>query len=464
MIGQVMKLRIPEPKTRWGVLLSWSAAILLTAVARPLVAAPPRQPNIILMLADDVARDWVSCYGASHPTPNLDKLAADGIRFENAWSGPICSVSRVMILTGQYPFRTGWNVHHDATRWGGKGFDPAAFPTVATVLRQAGYATAVAGKWQINDLRPDPDVLKKHGFDEHCMWPGGEAGNLEISDKRYWDAFLQTNGERRTHKGKFGPDVVHEFAKDFIRRHKDKPFFLYYPLISTHGPLEVPPGSTRSLQDVQGVHGDLMTHLDGQVGDLRKFLDELGLTSQTVVIYTGDNGTAVGGTLHGRRVPGAKGRTSDLGLHVPLIITAPMLTRGGVVTTALADFTDLFPTFVELAGAQVPPGLKLDGHSLVPILQGQTSNGREWLFAEYGPRRTIRDQRYKLDKSGALYDLRDDPLEAKDLRNSTDPAVIAARQRLAAVLSSIPPDPAPPFDGFGTNTYAKGPTKGRSRE
>jgi arylsulfatase A-like enzyme len=463
MMGQSMKPRTPGSRERWGVLLSWGAAFLLTASASPVFAAPPKQPNIILMLADDVARDWVSCYGASHPTPNLDKLATDGVRFENAWSGPICSVSRVMILTGQYPFRTGWTVHHDAASWGG-GFDPERFTTIATVLRQAGYATAVAGKWQINDLRPDPDILKKHGFDEHCMWTGNEGGNLEISKKRYWDAFLQTNAERRTHKGKFGPDVVHEFAKDFIRRHKDGPFFLYYPLISTHGPLEVPPGSTRSLEDVQGVHGDLMTHLDGQVGDLRKFLDALGLTSQTVVIYTGDNGTVVGGTLHGQRVPGAKGRTSDLGLHVPLIITAPMLTRGGVVTTALADFTDLFPTFVELAGAKAPSALKLDGHSLVPILQGRTSNGREWLYAEYGPKRTIRDLRYKLDSSGAFYDVQNDPLESKDLRNSTDPERLAARRRLAAVLASIPPDPAPPFQGFGQAAYAKGPTKGRARE
>jgi arylsulfatase A-like enzyme len=431
---------------RVAVVWFWGAVVGCLPTALPAEV----RPNLIFILVDDVGRDWLSCYGSDQPTPSLDRLAGRGVRFENVWSTPLCTPSRVEFLTGQYPFRTGWTKHHDAPRWGGPGYDPDRFTGVARVLKSAGYATGIAGKWQINDLRSDPTILQRHGFDEHCLWPGVEQRNPP-SQKRYWDALLQTDGKRRTHTGEFGPDVIQRYALDFLRRRRAGPFFLYYPMILAHSPLETLPTADGKPPAVveKGTVADAMSYLDRQVGELLTELDELGLTEETVIVFAGDNGSASSGSLHGRRIPSGKTKTTDLGVHVPLLIAAPMLSSEARVTEALADFTDLFPTFVELAGVQVPEKLKLDGHSLVPVLQGKSTGERAWIYSQLGERRTVRNHRYKLDSSGALFDLVDDPFEKHDLQESADSAAAAAKQALAKVLAEIPPDAPPPFDGFG---------------
>ena len=194
----------------------------------PSAAADDDRPNIIFILLDDVGTDWISCYGAKHQTPNIDRLAEQGVRFKTAWATPLCTPTCVEFLTGQYGFRTGWKVHHDVPARGGAGLDPAKFTTIARVLRDAGYATALCGKWQINDLRPDKEILAKHGFQEHCLWPGGESKNPP-SESRYWDALIQTNGDRQVYEGKFGPDIVHEYAKAFVAKNTKQPFFFVLP-------------------------------------------------------------------------------------------------------------------------------------------------------------------------------------------------------------------------------------------
>ena len=131
-----------------------------------------QKPNVILVMVDDLGRDWVSCYGAKHQTPNLDQLAKEGVRYETAWSMPIGTPTRVTLLTGQYPFRHGWTTHYDVPRQGGGGLRPDRFTTFARVLRDHGYSTVIGGKWQVNHLGKQPNVLKEHGFDEHCVWPG----------------------------------------------------------------------------------------------------------------------------------------------------------------------------------------------------------------------------------------------------------------------------------------------------
>ena len=117
------------------------------------------RPNIILIMVDDMGRDWVSCYGADHRTPNIDRLAEQGVRYETAWCTPICTPTRVTLLTGQYPFNHGWTRHNDVPRWGGHGLSWTKFTTIARALRDAGYATAIGGKWQINHLGEQPDAL-----------------------------------------------------------------------------------------------------------------------------------------------------------------------------------------------------------------------------------------------------------------------------------------------------------------
>jgi arylsulfatase A-like enzyme len=129
------------------------------------------RPNILLILVDDLGKDWIGCYGADGAsTPHIDRLAAAGMKFRNAWSMPQCTPTRVTLLTGQYPWRTGWVNHWDVPRWGVGYFDWEEYTTFARVLRGAGYATAIAGKWQINDFRLEPGALAKHGFDDWCVW------------------------------------------------------------------------------------------------------------------------------------------------------------------------------------------------------------------------------------------------------------------------------------------------------
>jgi arylsulfatase A-like enzyme len=171
-------------------------------------------------------------------------------------------------------------------------------------LRRAGYATAIAGKWQINDLRPEPDILARHGFQRHCMWPGVEEGNPP-SSRRYWDAYLQTDGTRKVHTDEYGPDVTQRFALEFIRENKARPFLLYYPMISVHGPNEPTPlNRATPPKGEAALYAGSVTYMDRQIGELLDELDRLGIAQNTVVIFTGDNGSSTGGTHAGRAVFG----------------------------------------------------------------------------------------------------------------------------------------------------------------
>lgn len=423
------------------------AGLLVLVVTWGARAAPG--PNIVFILADDLGRDWLSCYGSSHATPNLDRLAESGVRFNTCWATPLCTPTRMMLLTGQYPWRSGWIAHHDVPRWGGVGFDPDKFTCIARVLKQAGYATAIAGKWQINDLRADGEIMRRHGFDEHCLWTGVEKGN-KASDRRYWDAFLQTNGERKTHAGGFGPDITQAFVMDFIARNKERPFFVYYPMIAVHAPNEPTPlNKGNAPRGEAALYAGMVTYMDHQVGQLMKYLDDLKVAEKTIIVFAGDNGSSTPGTLNQRKMPAGKAKTTDLGVHVPLIVRAPMLARQGRVSEALIDFTDFFPTLCEAAGAP-PPG-KLDGQSFVAVLKdaAQDTRHREWIFSQLGANRTVRDRRWKLDSDGSFYDIAQDPVQATDLSHNYEPEILAARQRLGIVLQSMPADAKRPFEPFG---------------
>jgi arylsulfatase A-like enzyme len=433
------------PHSPWRAVSVFS---MLLAVGGAVLRAADRPPNQILILVDDMARDWVGAYGAANATPSFDRLAAEGTRFETAWATPVCTPTRVAMLTGQYPFRTGWNVHYDVPRWGGLGLDPARFRTMGTLMREAGYATAIAGKWQVNDLRPDPAIMQRHGFDEHCLWTGVEAGN-PASEKRYWDAFLQRNGERKTFTGEFGPDVVQAFVIDFIKRHRDKPFFLYYPMIPVHAPNEPTPlNRAHPPEGEAALFAGMVEYADQQVGELLRVLDELGLAENTVIYFAGDNGSSTGGTLNGQAMPMAKAQVSDLGVHVPLVVRARGLARAKAVSPVLADFTDLLPTMLDIAGRPAPKDLVLDGHSLVPALRGAPLRAadRTWIYTQYGAHRAIRDQRYYYDSKGGFFDLATDPLQKNNL--TADPVLAGIRQKLDGILAAFPPDAAAPFPEY----------------
>src|SRR6185312_11377016 len=220
-----------------------------------------RRPNIVFILLDNVGQEWFGCYGSEEGcTPNIDRLAAAGVRVEHCYTPPVCGPSRTVLLTGRYPHSTGFRLHHDAALYSGGGLDPKREIIFPRLFREAGYVTGITGKWQINNLYDEPAALTRHGFDEHLVWPGSidrtkitaaemdrfhdivrrqsyeeaVAFNRHI-ESRYWNPVFLRNGRREELAGRFGPDVSCEFAVDFLRRHRERPFLLYLPMVLTHG-------------------------------------------------------------------------------------------------------------------------------------------------------------------------------------------------------------------------------------
>ena len=457
---------------------------LASVAVGSITQALPRQqsrPNIVFIMVDDLGKEWISCYGAEEiETPNIDALAAGGMRFTSAYSMPQCTPSRATLLTGQYPWRTGWVNHWDVPRWGVGYFDPKRYTTVARVLKGAGYATAATGKWQINDFRVMPDAMRQHGFDDWCLWTGFEAGNPP-SAERYWDAYINTPKGSRTHTGQFGPDLYADFLIDFAKKHRDEPMFLYFPMCLTHGPL-VPTPDEPEATEKYAKHKAMVRYTDKLVGRLISAFDDLGIRDNTIVIFTTDNGSSGGltGTLKGRKVKGGKGKKSEAGVCAPFIVNGPSLVPAGVTTEALTDFTDLLPTFAELGGAPLPKDTTIDGTSIAPLLLGKKDDSpRQWIMAlGHGPARldekgvrgqydyasrVIRDKRYKVwvDEKARitqLYDLKTDPWEQKNLIESEKAEHISAKRKFQKVVDSMPAhDARPKYEPRRANPWDRRP-------
>ena len=443
-----------------------TAVVLGVAVSAIQAAEPP--PNLLFLMVDDLGKDWIGCYGADDiQTPHIDRLAAEGLRFDCAWSMPQCTPTRVTLLTGQYPWRTGWVNHWDVPRWGVGYFEWEQYTTFATLLRDAGYATAIAGKWQINDFRLAPDALDRHGFDEWCVWTGYETLNPP-SGRRYWDPYLHTREGSRRYDGDFGPDLFCSFLIDFLRRHREEPLLLYFPLALTHGPLIAPPSAPEAETPDQK-HRAMVRHVDLLVGRLMQALEDLGLADRTAVFFTTDNGTSRGllGSIQGRKLRGGKGAKFESGVCAPFLVRAPDLGTPVGVTDALIDFTDLLPTFCDLARIPVPEHLAVDGHSFAGLLRGETDQGpREWILAlGHGPARldergvrgqhdyasrVIRTARHKAWVSTEreiteLYDLAEDPDETRNLLEEPDADVETPLRTLQAVVDAMPAVDARPL-------------------
>ena len=440
----------------------------IAIVAPTLASAADRPPNIVLIMVDDLGAECISSYGAEDiETPEIDKLAAGGMRFTNAYSMPQCTPTRATLLTGQYPFRHGWTNHWDVPRWGaGVHFDPKHNITFARPIKKVGYVTAVAGKWQINDFRIQPGVLREHGFDEWSMWTGFESQNPP-SAERYWNPYVITSrGKSKTYEGKFGPDIYNDFLVDFVGRHHGQPMLIYYPMALTHTPLVTTPLEPNASSDLER-HKAMVRYTDYLIGRLVKAIDDAGVRNNTIIFFTTDNGTAQGitGRLNGREVKGGKARLTENGTRQPFIVNGPGLVPAGVVTDALTDFTDLFPTFCELAGAELPIGLTIDGKSIAPLILGRDKDGpRDWILSMgFGPAkldargvrptqeftdRVIRDKQYKLhiidSRPSKLYNRSVDPWEEQNLITSSKPEDVAARKKLAAVMLKFPNHDARP--------------------
>jgi arylsulfatase A len=399
--------------------------------------------NIILIMADDIGYECFGCYGsASYKTPVLDGMAETGMRFEHCYSQPLCTPSRVKIMTGQYNFR-------NYTNFG--VLDPKQ-KTFGHLLQGCGYATCVVGKWQLYgsvnqsaEVRGAGSLPEQAGFDEHCLWQVKERGS------RYKDPVVVQNGQNlESLEGRYGPDVFTDYAIDFIERHKAKPFFLYFPMAIVHNPFVPTPDSedwkNKKHKNDNKYFADMVTYMDKIVGRIVARVEELDLSKNTLVIFTGDNGTnknIKSKMSNGQVIKGDKGNTTDAGTRVPLIAKWPGVVPAGKVCGDLVDFSDFVPTFVEMAGASPPDGMIIDGQSILPQLRGKKSKPRKWIFCHYGPKwlgrkeavRFVRDKRWKLYDNGNLFDVPADTLEQNP--NPSDPEATSARKQLQAVLNSI---------------------------
>ena len=398
------------------------------------------KPNIVLIMADDIAYDNIGCYGSTHfQTPTLDKLAKTGIRFTHCYSEPVCTSSRVKIMTGRDNIR-------NYTQFG--KLDPNE-KTFGSMLQQAGYRTAIAGKWQLHGnggaLAPDC------GFDTYCLWnyPG-------TSRNRYWNPSLIEDGVAvEVTEDSYGPDICTDFLIDFIAAKSDQPFFAYYPMLSVHGPfLPTPDSKNRNHKDAGDNYRDMVSYMDKCVGRIVNALEESDQRENTIVIFTSDNGTgrSLEYPYQGEIRKGEKAWPTDGGCHAPLIINSPGRVAAGVETSDIVDFSDVLPTLADIADAKLPD-VTLDGRSFWPQCIGQKGKPRDWIFQYYYPKFKdaakkhgkgkpyiiwAQDQNYKLYSHGKFIEVAD----RHELRNiplgTGSVSAEATRIKLQTAINSMP--------------------------
>jgi arylsulfatase A len=430
------------------------ALILLAVLPGISRAADPVKPNIIFVLADDLGIDGVSCYGADkHKTPNIDALATSGTRFQTCYAAPLCGPSRCLLMTGRYAYHTG-GLTNQSWRAGGPGAKSADEYPMAKMMKSAGYATGQAGKWrQVGELPGD------WGFDEFLT--------DNTASGWYWQTHYNKNGkDLDLPAGAYGPDVIQDFTFDFIRRHKDAPFFFYYAMHLVHRPTQRTPDSSASTKDVNVFYDDNIKYMDKQVGALVDELEKDGIRNNTLIIFSGDNGTAAGypSTVNGRMENGFKGSMLEGGSRVPFIASWPGVTPAGKVSEDLVSFADPYVTFADIAGAKLSDKIKTDGESIAPQLRGEPGTPRKWAYVQLGERWYVREPGYKLNEAGDLFDMSDAPFVEKPIAPTADTDQSkAARQRLAAVLADLNPaggktEIGGRKGGRGTTTRPSNPT------
>lgn len=422
-------------------------SLLIVALFNSVSLADTKQPNIVFILADDLGYGDLGCYGQKRiQTPNIDQLAAQGMRFTQAYAGStVCAPSRCALMTGKH---TGHAVHR-----GNKAI-PLTDTTVAEVLKKAGYSTAVIGKWGLGEPETQ-GVPNRRGFDHFFGYLNhGHAHN-------YYPDYLWRNEEKVLYPGNvvakgvaserehYAPDLITAEALSFIDKRKANPFFLYLAFIQPHANnekgnrdgngMEVPsdePYAKENWPQPQKNHAAMITHLDGCVGKVLQKLKDLKLDENTIVFFSSDNGPHKEGGADPKffeswgPLRGFKRDLTDGGIRVPFLVRGPGV-KPGSTSDQVCAFWDFFPTACELANAKCPEGL--DGLSIVPTLLGKGEQKQHeflyWEFHERGSQFAVRMGnwkaiRLKLNAPLELYDVTRDIHEDKNVA-AENPEVIA---------------------------------------
>jgi arylsulfatase A len=417
------------------------ASCVSPAAGAATTAPGDRRPNIVLFLCDDLGISNIGYCGADAPfrTPNIDALANQSLRFDRCFSAPICGPTRAQIMTGQYGFRNGVIDNATAAK-----LNPAEDLVMPQVMRKAGYKTAGAGKWSQLEYLATKGDGDRWGFDEFMLWTGFGT------DDRYWAPKFNHNGTVRSWDDKtYGPDVLQQFVFEFMAKHQDEPFFVYYSNPIPHAPRTRTPDSKSAKPDRWEMYADQVAYMDKQVGQFVKELERLGLRENTLFLFTGDNGAVfnesvrnggIGGTIRGRMLDGGKGSAGEGACRVPMFVSWPAAIRAGRVCNDLVDFSDFLPTFSELAGTSLPSDYKHDGRSFAPQIRGEKGTPREWVYAGLhrspDPIRWVRDDHWRLTGAGVLTSVRNAPFGDIHV-NDSEPGAKAARERLQTVLDGL---------------------------
>jgi arylsulfatase A-like enzyme len=419
-----------------------ATGITLTTALRVGSAAnieKPEKPNIIFILTDDLGYHDLGCYGQEKiKTPHIDRMASEGIRFTQCYTGStICAPSRNVLMTGQHTGHT--RVRSNMAKTGGVlvtdngptqrrvPLEPEDF-TVAEMLKQAGYATGITGKWGLAE--PDTDgVPTRKGFDE---WFG------YLNQRRahtYYPPYLWHNEEKIILEGnkdnrneQYSHDMFTDFALDFIRKHKNQPFFLYLAYTIPHARYEIPsiePYENEPWSQDAKVHAAMITRMDRDVGRLMTLLKELDIDDNTIVFFCSDNGAAQhweGIFDSSKPLRGKKGDLYEGGIRTPMIIRWGDKIPAGASSDAIWYFADFMSTAAELAGVESPTDI--DGVSVLPAIMGQEQKlGDRYLYWEHFGREFTQAVRkgdwkvisYGLGKRIELFNIKDDLVEENDV-------------------------------------------------
>lgn len=404
------------------------------------------KPNIIFILADDLGFAEIGCNGADrYKTPNIDRLASLGVRFTNAYTAPLSGPSRATILTGRHAY------HSSATNQDAVGrLDPAKETLIPTYLKEAGYASAMIGKWSQFPLEPSD-----WGFDYNLRFQGsGVYWNRQKKGKTY-----TLNGNLTTlQDNEYLPDVMHDRLVDFITENHDRPFYVHYSMSHVHTEIMPTPLSKADVTN-EDMYYDNITYMDKLVGRLMDELDRQKLSDNTIIVFFGDNGTAGGradaATIGGRRIIGQKGSMLEGGSLVPMIVYWPGVTKGATVSNNLISSVDFLPTFTDIADVSIPKDKLIDGQSFKEQLQGKNVTPRSSIFVQLANMFYVRNSSYKLTEKGELFDMSKAPFEEILVAVDTkDPKAIAARKSLQAELDRLNPKGGFIDTGDGTGRHA----------
>ncbi|HUU91788.1 MAG TPA: arylsulfatase [Phycisphaerae bacterium] len=408
-------------------LTSVGAGAAALAMPGRAAAATGGKPNIIFIIVDDMGYHDLGCYGSKTiKTPHIDRMAAEGMRFTDAYSGAtVCAPARSTLMTG-------YHMGHTSVR-GNSGGIPLLDEdvTVAEVLRAAGYATGGFGKWGLGDVGT-AGVPEKQGFDVFFGY------YHQVHAHSYYTAYLWRNSERVPlpgneggKRGQYSHHVIYDEAVKFIRASKDRPFFCYCPWTPPHAKYEFPQDDpawalyeNKDWPNDAKVAAAMDSMMDRQVGEIIALLVELGLDSKTIIFFCSDNGAAKRfDGIHNScgQMKGFKRSMQEGGIRTPMIVRWPGKIRAGVVSDFAWYFPDVMPTLAELAGAgrHVPKGI--DGISVVPTLLGEAAAGRsqqphDYMFWENGGTRAARMGKWKaIRKSGGKKQVQAGPVELYDL-------------------------------------------------